>query len=49
MQKIYIIKHKYYHSHGKEKEKMFQHETIVPLLHPPYDSTKLTIQSASHK
>ncbi len=29
MQKIYIIKHKYYHSHEerKEKEKMSQHET----------------------
>ncbi len=37
MQKIYIIKHKYYHSHKerkKEDEKMSQHETIVPLLQP---------------
>ncbi len=30
------MKHKYYHSHEerKEKEKMSQHETIVPLLQP---------------
>ncbi len=36
MQKIYIIKHKYYHSHEeqKEKENMSHHETIVPLLQP---------------
>ncbi len=36
MQQIYIIKHKYYHSHEerKEKEKMSQHETVVPLLQP---------------
>ncbi len=36
MQKIYIMKHKYYHSHEerKEKENMFHHETIVPLLQP---------------
>ncbi len=36
MQKMYIIKHKYYNSHEerKEKEKMSQYETIVPLLQP---------------
>ncbi len=32
MQKIYIIKHKWYHSHEKRERKHSQNETIVPLL-----------------